>query len=95
MYRLTPHATTYPTFTAVTRAHMLCPSMIITREPPVITSKATIQQLIKEMQSIRFYDHAADKCHSGQKPYVPYDLLFCSKVWVRVDRVKKSLEVPY
>lgn len=74
---------------------MLCPSVTITREQPLITSKATIQQLINEMQFIRFYDHAAGKCHSGRKPYVPDCILSCSKVWVRVDRVKKSLEAPY
>ena len=70
-YRMPPNVITYSPFTAVTGAHILCPSVVITREQPVITSKDTIQQFINEMQTINFYELTTGVCHSGPKTYVP------------------------
>ncbi|XP_063873208.1 uncharacterized protein LOC135107372 [Scylla paramamosain] len=94
-YRLTPNMTSYSPFTAVTGTHMLCPSAIITKDSPISTNKDTIHRLIKEMQAIDFYNFSSGECHSSSKPYVPNVLFSCSKVWVRIDRVRKSLEAPY
>lgn len=47
------------------------------------------------MEAINFEHFSAGDCHTLAKPYIPKDLLTCSKVWLRVDRIKKSLESPY
>ena len=38
---------------------------------------------------------ASGNCHSPPPPYIPQELAICSKVWMRIDRVRKSLEAPY
>ena len=85
----------YSLFTEVTGAHMLCPSAIIGKDHSISANKETIQRFIDEMQSINFHEFASGDCHSLPQSYVPNDLLSCSEVWVRVDRVCKSLEAPY
>ncbi|KAK3888151.1 hypothetical protein Pcinc_007795 [Petrolisthes cinctipes] len=94
-YRMTPNYTGFSPFTAVTGAHMMCPQPLIQKEYVNPSTKSTIQLLIKEMQSINFSDFASGDCHSCPQIYVPLDLLNCPKVWMRVDRVRKSLEAPY
>ncbi|KAF2355967.1 hypothetical protein FHG87_013278 [Trinorchestia longiramus] len=47
------------------------------------------------MQSIDFRHCSEGTCHSSPPSYVPPDLQTCDKVWMRVDRVRKSLEAPY
>ena len=94
-YRLTPNSSNYSPFTAVTGTQMLCPSSLVNDKDHVSSSAATIQRLIEEMQSINFYDFASGDCHSISQPYIPKDLLTCPKVWLQVDRVRRSLEAPY
>lgn len=94
-YRMTPNQTEYSPFTAVTGAHMLCPSVVIGQQQSIPTNKDTLQDFIKEMQEIQFYDFASGSIHSVPKPYIPKDLFTSSKVWMRVDRIRKSLEAPY
>ena len=94
-YRMTPNYTGFSPFTAVTGTHMMCPHPLITDSSSTVTNHDTIQMFIDEMQAVNFYDFSAGDCHSLPHPYVPADLLSCPKVWMRVDRVRRSLEAPY
>ena len=47
------------------------------------------------MQRINFYNNASGMLHSTPQPYIPADLITCEQVWLRIDRVRKSLEAPY
>ena len=93
--RMSPNSLDYSPFTAVTGAHMLCPHPIICSDKDVPTSNETIQTFVKEMQSINFYDFSSGDCHSVPNSYIPSDLHTAPQVWLRVDRVRKSLEAPY
>ncbi|KAF2347963.1 Integrase catalytic core [Trinorchestia longiramus] len=54
-----------------------------------------LQTFLSEMQSIDFRQCSEGTCHSSPPSYVPPDLQTCDKMWMRVDRVRKSLEAPY
>ena len=88
---MTPSCTGLSPFTAVTGAFMLCPHPIISKNPLPTTTNQTINVLIQEMQNIDF----ANKASGIIKSFLPKDLMSCQKVWLRVDRVRKSLEAPY
>lgn len=94
-YRMIPNDTGFSPFTAVTGSHMICPQPLIAGEYSSPTSHDTLQMFIKEMQSINFSDFSSGDCHSLPEPYIPSDLFTCPKVWMRVDRIRKSLEAPY
>ena len=47
------------------------------------------------MSKFNIDEMSSGKSHLSGKIYVPEDLESCEKVWMRVDRVKKSLEAPY
>lgn len=47
------------------------------------------------MQSIDSSDSLYGDCYFILLSYVPPDLLICSNVWMRVNRIRKSLKVPY
>ena len=47
------------------------------------------------MHSIDFYQFSSGDCHTIPPSYVPKDLFSVSKVWLRVDRIRRSLEAPY
>lgn len=93
-FRMTPNYTGFSPFTAVTGTHMLCPSPAIDSTPRPTTNDS-LALFIKEMQTIHFHDFASGECHSPPQPYIPPDLLQCPYVWLRTDRVRKSLEAPY
>jgi len=93
--RMSPNSLDYSPFTAVTGAYILCPHPIITKDNPITTSNDTLQHFLTEMQSINFYDFSTGDCHSVPPSYVPSALSDASKVWLRVDRVRRSLEAPY
>lgn len=93
--RLTPKSSEFCPFTAVTGAFMLVPQPVITSSTMNTTSDETIRTLIKEMTRIDFQEFSAGSNHASQKSYVPRDLETCEQVWLRVDRIRKSLEPPY
>ena len=75
---------------------MLCPQPIIQKDSTPKTTKETLRIFTKEMQAINFKELSTGDCHGEQQQsYVPQDLNTCPTVWLRVDRVKKSLEAPY
>jgi len=92
--RLLPSEGGFPPFTAVTGTNMLCPAPMISGTT-IVTTDASLRSLVRDMQSIDFSSSASGSCHSLPQPYVPDDLSVCSNVWLRVDRIRKSLEAPY
>ncbi|KAF2350485.1 hypothetical protein FHG87_018758 [Trinorchestia longiramus] len=92
---MTPNATGFSPFTAVTGTMMLCPQPVISCNIHKTTSPELLQTFLSEMQSIDFRRCSEDTCHSSLPSYVLPDLQTCDKVWLRVDRVRKSLEAPY
>lgn len=96
---MSPNSLNYSPFTAVTGTSMLCPHLLICKDDnnaiSKTTSHETIQNFIEEMQALNFYDFSTGDCHSVPKSYIPSDLFSVPKVWLRTDRVKKSLEAPY
>ncbi|KAF2353177.1 Reverse transcriptase domain [Trinorchestia longiramus] len=93
--RMTPNAVGFSPFTAVTGTMMLCPQPVISRDIHKTTSQELLHTFLPEMQSIDFRQCSEGTCHSSPPSYVPPDLQTCDKVWLRVDRVCKSLETPY
>ncbi|KAF2349906.1 Zinc finger H2C2-type histone UAS binding [Trinorchestia longiramus] len=93
--RMTPNAAGFSSFTAVTGTMMLCPQPVISCDIQKATSPELLQTFLSEMQSIDFRQCSEGTCHSSPPSYVPPDLQTCDKVWMRVDRVRRSLEAPY
>lgn len=94
--RMSPNSLNYSPFTAVTGTHMLCPHSMITKDNTIDTQHDTLKLFIKEMQSINFYDFSSGNCHTlPNNSYIPHDLHTVPQVWLRVDRVRRSLEAPY
>ena len=94
-YRLTPNASGFSPFSAVTGSQMLCPQPILDKNINIESKHETIKAYMKEMHALNFHELATGDCHSLPKSYVPNDLLTCSKVWMRVDRIRNSLDAPY
>lgn len=93
--RMSPNSLQYSPFTAVTGSYMLCPHPLIDKTAQVPTNDDTLNQFLKDMHSLNFYDYATGTCHSNPSSYIPSDLFTVPKVWLRVDRVRRSLEAPY
>ena len=93
--RMIPGESGFSPFTALTGSVMLCPHPIICKDYVHNTASETVKTLINEMQSIDFSSNSAGIIKSTPKPFIPSDLLKCPKVWLRVDRIRKSLEAPY
>lgn len=94
--RMSPSNHGFSPFTALTGTHLLCPHPIFNDNSKVIeTNNETLKLFIKEMAQIDFTSHSKGQGKSPAKYYIPSDLKHCPEVWVRVDRVRKSLEAPY
>ena len=93
--RMSPNPKGFSPFTAVTGTYILVPQPFISPDSSLQTADVSTQSLINEMKSVNFFDFSAGKCHSTPKSYIPDDLQTCSKVWMRVDRIRRSLEAPY
>lgn len=74
---------------------MMCPQPHISNQYSSFSTHGTIQLFIDEMPLIDFSDFSFSDCHSIHLCYVPPDSLARPKVWMRVDCICKSLEVPY
>lgn len=93
--RLMPNDSGFSPFTAVTGTQLLCPKPML--EPPsnIKNSHEFIQKLSKYMTEIDFCHLSEGRAKIIGKSYVPPELQTCTHVWLRIDRVKKSLEAPY
>ena len=91
--RAMPTESGFSSFTAVTGTQLLFPRCAIEKVP---VGKRYIRELAKHMSDIDFVSLSRGHHHSRASPmYIPTDLTTCTHVWVRVDRVRHSLEAPY
>ena len=94
--RITPNETGYSPFTSVTGANAQIPQILIDNNSfNEETSNPMIKQLLKQMTNFDITNDADAFIHSFPKSYIPKDLFTCKQVWLRTDRVRKSLEAPY
>ena len=93
--RMSPNSLNFSPFTAVTGSYMLVPHPVISHDNLITTTNSTLKLFVDEMHSIDFYQFSSGDCHTIPPSYVPKDLFSVSKVWLRVDRVRRSLEAPY
>ena len=93
-YRMTPNSSEFSPFTAVTGSFLLSPQPLISKSSDS-SSHEIINTFAKEMNSLDFSSFSTGTKHSSSISYIPNDLQKCSKVWLRTDRVRKSLEAPY
>lgn len=94
--RGTPKESGYSPFSAVTGSNLLYPRPFITNEttkPEV--SHDCIKNLAKLMRETELLNFSPNAHPSTRKPHVPKQLKDCTHVWLRVDRVRRSLEAPY
>lgn len=91
--RAIPNDSEFSPFTAVTGTNMLLPRTLIydTNEK---FSSLEIKKLCQEMSKVQL-DSAPKMKAKLLTGYIPKDLSSCKFVWLRTDRVRKSLEAPY
>lgn len=95
--RSIPNESGYSPFTAVTGTSVLLPQIMIDYKSnnDVDSSNDEINRLISDMAKLDLSALSSGKIHSNPKVYIPKDLFTCEYVWLRVDRVRRSLEAPY
>jgi hypothetical protein len=86
--RITPQGNGYSPFNLVTGAQAILPSATFI-DPTEINHKY-VQDIVNSLQSLQVHPRPTSK-----ESRVPQALKDCSKVWVRIDRVRKPLEAPY
>ncbi|KAF2352590.1 Zinc finger H2C2-type histone UAS binding [Trinorchestia longiramus] len=86
--RMTPNATGFSPFTAITGTMMLCPQPVISRDIHKTTSPELLQTFLSEMQSIDFRQCSEGTCHSSPPSYVPPDLQTCDKAEEKLFNMK-------
>ena len=95
--RITPNESTYSPFTAVTGSNAQIPRLLLdsNQDTNIEASISPVKELAEEM--LKFDTSNCSKGHLHSKPvtYVPNELKNCKFVWLRTDRVRKSLEAPY
>ena len=74
---------------------LLCPKLCLEDQSPPRSSFKLIQELAKHMTELDFTTASLGTDHSTIQEHIPKDLMTCSNVWVRVDRVQRPLEAPY
>ena len=94
-FRMSPNSLDYSPFTAVTGSYILCPHPIIDQKEIITTRNETIRTFIDAMHSINFQDLSTGDCHTTPSSYIHKDLFSTPNVWMRTDRVRRSLEAPY
>lgn len=74
---------------------LLCPKLFVEGQAPPKSSFKFIQELAQHMMELDFTTASRGTDHSVHQEYLPNDLMTCSHVWVRVDRIQRPLEAPY
>lgn len=96
--RITPKESGFSPFSAVTGSSLLFPRPLIVN-PGEVTGEtfnsSQVRALATEMAKLDFAEFAHGKHHCSPKAYYPPELLNCTHVWVRVDRIRRPLEAPY
>lgn len=91
--RSMPNDSNFSPFTAVTGGAFLLPQPLIREEETKDSSSKYIKSLVEEMNKINL--SSLGRHHSKPPTFIPTDLMKCSHVWVRVDRIRRPLEAPY
>lgn len=84
----------YSPFMSVTGSAMLLPQPIITQKKDSYFDNTDIKTLAEEMHKLDLSKLSSDNKIS-RKFFVPPALKDCTRVWLRVDRVRRPLEAPY
>ena len=93
--RAAPSITGISPFTALTGSHLLTPYPLLDPQTPNNFSQQSIQRLAEQMQKFNFQEAASGIHSSTRLQYIPNDLENSKYVWLRVDRIKRSMEAPY
>ena len=93
--RSIPNETGFSPFNAVTGASILFPKPLISPDPEAPLKNETTKELVECMRKFNFEELSRGIIHSSHKAYVPKELKDSTHVWIRVDRVRRSLEAPY
>ena len=97
--RNVPNESGYSPFTAVTGTKGLLPQLLIDDDDHnnvnMNLNQSKINELVNEMKKIDLSELSNSHIHSRPKSYIPKDLKHCEYVWLRTDRVRRSLEAPY
>ena len=95
--RAIPNEYGFSLFEAVTGTKLLSPKISIDKNTD--TSKFNqhfIKELATRMKEIDFMNASSGTTHNrNTNSYVPPELQTCTHVWIRIDRVRRSLESPY
>lgn len=90
---ITPSSVTqFAPFTLVTGTSIHTPKCFIENSKHENNVNQFIKELSQHMETLTYTEPI---WNNKLKTYIPPDLKTCSKVWVRVDRIKKALESPY
>lgn len=93
--RMLPSEAGISPFSAVTGTELMCPRVVVDKDADSAAQQKFVRELAKQMSEVDFR-RLSDGTHHGESAmYIPADLATCTHVWVRVDRVKCSLEAPY
>ena len=92
--RCMPNSSGISPFLSVTGKTPLSPQDLLVKIPSTKKlSDSFIQEFASKMHQLDFC--SATTINSSPKSYVPKDLENCKYIWLRRDRVRKSLEAPY
>ena len=93
--RAMPNESGNSPFTAVTGSMLLCPKLCLEDQSTPSSSFRLIRELAQHMTELDFTAASLGSDHSSKQEHIPKDLMTCTHVWVRVDRVQRPLEAPY
>ena len=91
--RSIPNESNFSPFTSVTGSYLNIPRILKSEEEEF--NNENIKDLVKCMSEINFESLSEGIHHSSPPVYIPNDLLTCTHVWLRRDRLRKALEAPY
>ena len=92
--RITPSETTkYAPFTLVTGSIIHAPANFLNTKQTDLPN--FVQELTQNLETFHFSPPQWHLNQQKQTGYIPKELSNASKVWVRIDRLKRPLEAPY
>ena len=84
----------FSTATAITETQLLLPKPTIDQKYTNLT-KDDIKEIVKEMQKLDITILSEEQLHTIQKSFMPKVLKTAIHVWLRADKIRKSLKVAY
>ena len=93
--RAMPNESGASPFTAVTGGMLLCPKLCLGEQSSTRSSFKMIRELAQHMTELDFTTASLGTDHGAVQEHIPKDLMTCTHVWVRVDRIQRPLQAPY